>query len=337
MSELSQITSNNDCSIYKIINASSELVTSLISSTKESRAIVNDPLVYGYDYTDKLKVACAKTFKSLEQNFKSKIGNTFNQDQTCVLNILRGGLNFGLRDALHEAYNWNRHAAAFLSAQRARQNSNPEEWYITESSYQKVYLPKNATIVLGDVVATGTSLEYALNQLLNIAKTQKEEITSLIFFTIGGPRTHEIIEAISERAKLMFPSFTGSYVIYFEGCFSVATPETEISIKYTGTDLLRTKSDVAPEFVESQFENPCYPLERCTIYDAGSRAFWIPEYLEDVKDYWEKTLELANQGMTFRKLIEERYPELLNHKTEKQFEYEKIDLIKLCHEQIEKL
>lgn len=85
---------------------------------------------------------------------------------------MRGGLNFGLREALAESFSWNQHSAAFLQRQRARKTANPEEWYITESDYQKVYLPEKSCIVFGDVVATGTSLEFALNELLNIAKNQ---------------------------------------------------------------------------------------------------------------------------------------------------------------------
>lgn len=119
----------------------------------------------------------------------------------------------------------------------------------------------------------------------------------MIFFTIGGPRSHEILDSISIRAKEMFPAFTGSAVIYLEGCFPLRSSIQKYLSNYT-EQYLRTKSILAPEFVDSQFENPAFPIERCTIYDAGSRAFWIPEYLEDVIDYWEKTLELATNGTT---------------------------------------
>jgi len=72
-----------------------------------------------------------------------------------------------------------------------------------------------------------------------------------------------------------------------EGCFDVPTPESRLTIRFTGTDLLRGgESVIAPDFLESQYENPAYPIERCTIYDAGSRAFWVREYAEDVRSYW---------------------------------------------------
>ena len=67
---------------------------------------------------------------------------------------------------------------------------------------------------------------------------------------------------------------------------------------------------MAPEFIESQYEDASYPLERCTIYDAGSRAFWVREYANDVLNYWKQVLDLAASGVTFLEYLEQRFPEL---------------------------
>ena len=97
-------------------------------------------------------------------------------------------------------------------------------------------------------------------------------------------------------------------MVYFEGIFGVAGPTTPLRIKIDGTDLLRRDGIHAPEFDYSQYENPLYPLERCTIYDAGSRAFNIPEYIHDVIEYWEQVAALARSGVTYEDLVRERYP-----------------------------
>ena len=251
------------------------------------------------------------------------------ESTTTVLHILRGGLNFGLRQSLARAYGWNKHASAFISAQRARQSENPEDWYITENAYQKVFLPNDAAVVFGDVVATGTSLSYALHQMINIGETEKKRVSSFVFFTIGGPRSEEILAEIDALCRTRFPNYSGSTVIYFEGRFAVAEAGTPLSIKYTGTDLIRRDCIMAPEFINSQYDNPLFPLERCTIYDAGSRAFWVPEYIEDVLDYWEKTAMLARDGFTFRRLLQERCPDLDPDR------FPNCSLLDLCHQQIE--
>jgi hypothetical protein len=90
----------------------------------------------------------------------------------------------------------------------------------------------------------------------------------------------------------------------------MATHHTPMRIKIDGTDLLRANGLLAPEFILSNYESPAFPIERCTIYDAGSRAFDVVEYLADVTEYWEKCAELATSGVTFQELLKERFPEL---------------------------
>lgn len=91
---------------------------------QESRAICNDPRVVGLQYTANLRRACAGALQALPKD----LPYSMSENSTTVFHILRGGLNFGLREALGDAYGWNKHPSAFISAQRARQTANPEEW-----------------------------------------------------------------------------------------------------------------------------------------------------------------------------------------------------------------
>lgn len=299
---LSLFKNTKSGAIYRLADAPDN-VEAFVASTEFSRQICNDPFCLGLEYTTKLSLACSEVLAALPLE-------TLQESRTVVTHILRGGLNFGLREALGQALNWNLHNSAFLSAQRVNSKESPDDWFITEDSYKKVDLPEQAAIVMGDVVATGTSLSFALNALGKIASQQKISLSQLIFFTIGGGKTEEIIGNFVANYKQKVPSFRGAKVIYLEGCFAVAEATSPLQIKIPGTDLLRRDSLVAPEFLNSQKQNPCYPLERCTIYDAGSRAFHVKEYLEDVKDYWESNLRLANNGVTFKALLAERLPEV---------------------------
>ena len=214
------------------------------------------------------------------------------------------------RDALAAAYNWNAHTTSFISAQRARDERDTDAWHITENAYRKVYLPPRASFVIGDVVATGTSLRYGLQELVLAAREQKIDVRSILFFTYGGPQSENILSEIDARCRELFPGYEKTTLIYLEGRFAVAASDTPLHVRLTGTDLLRLGSLMAPEFIESQYENPAYPLERCIIYDAGSRAFWLYEYVEDVIGYWKQNLQFAEQGMTFTELLRERFPQI---------------------------
>ncbi|MCB0331306.1 MAG: hypothetical protein KDD70_16665 [Bdellovibrionales bacterium] len=300
------VRTSREFSLYEIVPQTGEKVTRYVVSTPETRAICNDPMIVGVRYTEMLKEACVKAFISLKEHSPVQLV----EEESVVLHLLRGGLNFGLREALQKSFGWNNHSSSFISAQRARKSDDPEEWHITEATYQKLYLPKRSTIFFGDVVATGTSLQFALERLLAQVESRGDELRNIIFFTIGGARSEEILKIVDKKCREIFPGYEHSVVLYFEGRFAVASAASQLRIKHTGTDLLRTNSALAPEFVESQYENPTYPLERCTIYDAGSRAFWLPDYLQDVRDYWQNTSELVKSGVDFEELLRERMPEL---------------------------
>ena len=312
-----------ECALHRV-EAPEARVERLIASTPETRAICNDPQVMGVDYTRRLKAACARILSALQAGGLTCL----EERQTIVYDILRGGLNFGLREALADAFSWNRHGGSFISAQRARVDDSPEQWHIVENDYSKVYMPKTASIVIGDVVATGTSLEHAMKALVAEAEKQGTEIRSIVFFTIGGPRAEEILENTDAMCRERFPAYEGTTLIYLEGRFTAADAETPVTVKLTGTDLLRLDALMAPEFIESQYEDPAWPLQRCAIYDAGSRAFWTPEYIEDLTDYWTQTLALAEAGTTFAALLEERFPELDPAR------FGTVDLAEVCRGQI---
>lgn len=322
---LKPLVKQNDFSLYEIETPNDTRTNfhRLIATSPQTRSICNDPNVAGTVYTDRLCNCCTSVLKSHDFGLIER--------ETVVLNILRGALNFGLRDAIARAYGWWRHNTSFISAQRARDDGNPENWHITENAYKKVYFPNRASLVLGDVVATGTSLRYALNEIVKVAQEQKAQIANFVFFTYGGVRAEEIFDAIDKKCREVFSGYQNTHVVYIEGRFVVPDSDSKLTIRFTGTDLVRGGSLMAPEFIESQYEKPTFPLERCTIYDAGSRAFWIPEYLEDVVDYWKKVLEVAKKGVTFEDYLKERFPELDAKK------FGKVDLVQLCNKHLEEL
>lgn len=329
--KLQEIVKEKHLSLYEIVpeatcvseSAEKKHLRSFIASTAQTRSISNDPTVAGIHYTRRLREACTAVLKSFDFGLVER--------ETVVLNILRGALNFGLRDALADAYGWYRHNTSFISAQRARDAEDSESWHITEKGYKKVFFPASTSLVMGDVVATGTSLHFAMKEIVRAAVEQHCQLKNIVFFTYGGEKAQTIFRDIDSKCRELFPEYRQTYVVFFEGRFTVPDINTKLSIRLTGTDLLRYKALMAPEFIESQYEQPSYPLERCIIYDAGSRAFWLPEYVDDVMDYWRQTLELAHSGFSFEQLLKERFPEMDARR------FSKIHLEQLCLKQIEKM
>lgn len=298
-----QVSNPADLSLSKIHGDYDGPIRRFIFSTAETRAIVNRPEVMGMEYTEKLEAA----MMHLLTGFQPLHFTDIREDQADVFNFLRGGLNFGLRNALHRAYGWNLHRSSFMSSQRAHDAEG--RWYITEDSYRKITIAKGGIVFCGDVIATGVTLESGLMALTKEIEKRNASIRYFHFFTFGCHKAEKTLEEYYNLWKEKFPDFEGIDIFYVEGKFHLADSKTPVSIKLQGTDLLRRDSVLMPELIQSQEENIAYSLERCTIYDAGSRAFDIEEYMDDVCEYWQHILTLAEKGMTTEKYLEERFPE----------------------------
>lgn len=294
---------NPNVQIAQVVGEHEGPVRRFVFSTKETQDIVNRPELMGMEYTEKLEDAMTH----LLSGFKPHFFRDIEDHQADVFNFLRGGLNFGLRNALHRAYGWNLHRSSFMSSQRARDNEG--RWYITEDSYRKITIAKGAIVFCGDVIATGVTLDSGLQALTDEVAKRGASIRYFHFFTIGCHKAEKILEKYYDIWKARFPDFEGIDVFYAEGKFHLADSKTPTTIKLQGTDLLRRDSLLMPEFVAAQEADIAYALERCTIYDAGSRAYDIEEYVGDVREYWEQVLDLAKNGMTTQAYLEERYPE----------------------------
>ena len=274
-----------------------------IFSTQETADIVNKPEVLGVQYTEALEEGITQFLKG----FKDHLPFAMDDRHANVLHFLRGGLNFGIREALAKAYNWNTHDSTYMSSQRDRDEEG--RWFIKEDSYRKSTMKKGSVIFCGDVVATGVTLDKGLETLTKIMQEDGASIRYVMFFTFGCHKAEKVLEEHAQKWQSIFPDFEGIDIVYIEGKFHLADSKTPTTIKLQGTDLLRRDSLLMPEFIERQEQNIIYALERCTIYDAGARAFDIEEYAADVAEYWEQVLALAKQGVTTSQYLEERFPE----------------------------
>lgn len=263
-------------------------VERLVVSTPESLEILNHPEIVGSEYTSFLRGAMTSVLASAP--FRTRIENT-PEPEVCVLHILRGGLCFALREALHDALGLVRHGSAFLSSQRRRDADGG--WTVCEDLYRKIDVANGAVVLVGDVVATGTTLDHALTVLAQDLKARGRSLRKLIVFTIGCGRLDEILVEHDVTLRAAFPDYEGTTAVYLEGRFTLVEEKTELRIALPGTDLIRRSALLSPEFAASQRENVAFPLERCVIYDAGSRAFDVPTYVEDVLGYWRGTRRLA--------------------------------------------
>ncbi|MBT3220853.1 MAG: hypothetical protein HN348_17350 [Proteobacteria bacterium] len=304
MQYLTKLNSSTEAAYYSVGGEFASRVERYIVSTAETRDICNQPELVGCEYTNKLRDAVTKAL--VHAPFRSVL-EEHPQHRVCVLNFLRGGLNFDIRNALHNSLGLNRQTSAFMSSQRSRTEDG--RWQVREDMYRKLHIPSGAVILAGDVVATGITVANGFDVLLDHLQNIGSSIRWLVFFTIGCHKLEKHLEEYDARCREAFDDYHGCFAIYFEGKFKLVDSRTQLKIGVPGTDLIR-RGDVvlSPEFEASQWDRITHPLERCTIYDAGSRAFDVPSYLEDVLEYWQAVQALAEGGFTLTEAMAERWP-----------------------------
>lgn len=320
-----KVANPNELELLKIEGEYDGPIRRFVFSTAETATIVNDPKVMGMDYTEKLEAG----IMHLLQGFLPHQFDKIDESAANVLVFLRGGLNFGLRNALHRAYGWNSHRTSYMSSQRAKDEQG--RWYIKEDGYRKLTVSKGSVVFCGDVVATGVTLEHGLRAFTEALEKEGKSMRYFVFFTFGCHKAEKILNDFHAIWKSKFPDFEGIDLFYVEGKFHLADSKTPVTIKLQGTDLLRRDSLLAPRFIAAQEQSLLYPCERCTIYDAGSRAFDTEEYEQDVHEYWGQVLELAQKGMTAEQYLAQRFPEASLKLLDMA---KKADLEKLCEEQM---
>lgn len=303
MQSLKRLNADDEVAWYAVEGDHQGAVERFLVTTRPSRAICNRPEILGMDFNLHLQEAIRLALGRAP--FRPLLAGT-PEDRLCVVHFLRGGLNFELRRALWEAFGFNRHASAFMSSQRYREDGR---WQVREDLYRKLQIPKDAVLVMGDVVATGATLENGLQVVVDHLSASGSSIRALVCFTIGCHKAEKVLEVIDARMRRAFPSYERTVLTYLEGKFRLVDSRTPLRIALPGTDLVRWQALLAPEFERSQYEAPPWPLERCAVYDAGSRAFDIPAYTADVVRYWEEMARLARGGWTLAEALLERWPD----------------------------
>ena len=306
MQVLERLSLAPEASWYALRGDHQRRVERYVVSTPQSRAICNSPELLGVDFNLALHDGMAAAFRTAP--FRELIeGHT--ESGVCVVNFLRGGLNFEIRRALHSAFGFNRHCSAFMSSQRFRNDEG--RWGVKEDMYRKLDIRPDAVLVMGDVVATGVTVSNGLEVILDHLVKLGSSARALVFFTLGCHKAEKVLEDLDVRLREAFPAYERTILVYLEAKFRLVDSKTPLKIGIPGTDLIRRGAFMTPELEASQYDVPGSLLERCVIYDAGSRAFDIPNYCEDVAEYWQEVAGFAEEGWTLREALDERWPQRL--------------------------
>jgi hypothetical protein len=235
--------------------------------------------------------------------------STISSKTVNVYHILRGALNFEVRDALRKAYGYKWHSSSYISSQRVLKEGHFE---ISEDYYRKFIMPDNVTIYTADIVASGVSLNHSIEYINTYLESQKLHLKNMVFITIGCIEAENVLSKWHRVFKESFPGFERTFLIYLEGRFGLATEDTPLYNCIYDTDLLKNYklgALLSPEYEHSQFDRMIIGLEACAIYDGGKKGFEPVNHIKDVLEFWEKQQETAQSNdLTLWEEYNARFP-----------------------------
>lgn len=127
-----------------------------VVSTRDTRDLMNYPEIINCDFTNLMQNGITNALKGI--NILEGL-SVINSKSVNVYHILRGGLNFKVRDALRKAFGYKWHSSSYISSQRVLKEGKFE---ISEDYYRKFVVPDNATVYTADIVASGVSLNHGM-------------------------------------------------------------------------------------------------------------------------------------------------------------------------------
>jgi hypothetical protein len=86
-----------------------------VVSTRDTRDLMNYPEIINCDFTNLMQNGITNALKGI--NILEGL-STINSKSVNVYHILRGGLNFKVRDALKKAFGYKWHSSSYISSQR---------------------------------------------------------------------------------------------------------------------------------------------------------------------------------------------------------------------------
>lgn len=214
------------------------------------------------------------------------------------------------------------HDISFLSCERAFNNNGDINGLAVK--YEKLGCIPNATLIIGDILASGDTLAECLRHLIDRYRKNNTSLKNIVLFTIGGTKAFDLLESLTNEIREFWPDFEGFITIFYEGVFSCYEPgDNGVSgINRPLIDFIWRDGIISPEFRKQTLSLRDAIFEKCIIYDGGARRFETKEHVDEVLEFWNGILDRADK-IDMHELLEEK----LGHEIPISYE----DWVNSCH------
>ena len=278
---LSQVFSDEGTKCY-MLNAPQYVNEYYIISDPATSRLMNSPEVVGFEVYQSLLPSTARMMRYLKEQGRITSAN--------ILSILRGALNYPMEESCYRE-GIRIHDISFLSSERVFHN---DELAGLEIKYSKLAMVPDSTLVIGDIIASGETLEHCLDYVTSYYRKHGAKLRNIIFFTIGASRGIELMEQLTAQYRTFWPEFEGFIGVYYGGIFNMYYDRGMTGIQVPLVDFYWKDGIIAPDYRRRTFETRDALFEKCTIYDGGARRYEILDHIHEVSEYWEDMHDRAD-------------------------------------------
>ncbi len=272
-----------DYRLYKMENPEFP-ENSYILSSDDSAHILFRPYLAGKQLQDRMENVAEKMIRAAN---KTVLAGKKPENITELI-FLAGGLYYQMNQGFKKVYE-RALPQCFLGIKRQKIEGK-EGGFTAVATYENFEsLPDNATVIIGDTIATGATLQKGIYHLFEALAVRKQKITDLIVFSLAcSVEGAKKMKEIEERMKRDFP---GSKVHFFvcEQLFHLMPDGTDMRFLYDDSimpDEFRSK--VVNEFGEELGHNM-----KCAVFDWGTRC---KNPIKHYEEFLEAGQEMLNEA-----------------------------------------
>ena len=281
---------------------------SYILCSEQSRKILYSPHIAGKRLQDSLD--------GMGELFARVIGENFlageERGKTVELIFMSGGLFYSLNHGFKKVYGFAL-PQCYMGIQRVRVDGSEGEFTARVGYENFESLQDNANIVIGDTIATGSTLFKGLRWLLTILEERRYKMNRLVICTLAGSlKGARKLADMERRIKFEHPNAK----LYFVAC------EQLFHLMPDGTDLRFVgESAVAPEETAQEtrrmYGEYLGKHMKCAVFDWGTRCKNPKKHYHEFLEFCEKELKSKGIDEQGRKVLqgmkEEALRELAEH------------------------
>ena len=307
MAEITEKERIGGCTIYQVQDAKM-LPDTYILCSEEARSILYSPHIAGIRLQNELD--------ALSEQFALVLGKQLSgvpRDKICELVFLSGGLYYSISAGFKKAYGFAL-PQCFIGIQRSRVEGKSGEFRAMSGYENFESLPDGAHVIIGDTVATGSTLVKGIQLLLDTAEDKGFSIASITVVTIAGSRVGA--EKLATLAKKHISASHPACKVGMIAC------EMLFHLMPDGTDLRFLMPDsIMPDesrrAAESRYGKYLSKNMKCAVFDWGTRCKNPQAHYREFLEYCESelgSLRLDEKGrsvlLRMKKEIQEAQKEM---------------------------